>query len=381
MITKFIQPEPLRALVWNTAPFLEDRRFTPPPGAWDALAPGPEGFLAILFASDRTLPEEPEQALPAYFALCLAAHWATVATYAPTDVDSKIRGLLWRETKDPAMIARLSELAFVMHEWSLKGISRRWDTVHGSKPVSGHDGEWISVIVGALGRAMEYGDQPTMDKLATALDEELEREAQAFRLALAEPGLELLTLRLAMSITHNVGDLDQGIGYWESKRLAEPYKARFARLAHENRNAYQGTFQIAARLYRDAMATEGHRHYPLREARQLRTSADLLLPLGPFFDDWGALVARHPALDGDGRPAVLEALVTGCKKVANQQGYYRALAGWREADPGGFDRCAREISNSAQKLLRDAHLRQLMAVPRASFESMMKKKVLAVRNL
>jgi hypothetical protein len=152
-------------------------------------------------------------------------------------------------------------------------------------------------------------------------------------------------------------------------------------LAHENRNAYQGTFQLAARLYREAMATEGHRHYPLREARQLRTSADLLLPLGPFFDDWGALVARHPALEGEGRPAVMEALVTGCKKVANQQGYYRALAGWREADPSGFDRCAREMANSAQKLLRDAHVRQLMAVPRASFESMMKKKVLAVRNL
>lgn len=381
MIAKFIQPEPLRALVWNTAPFLEDRRFAPPPGPWDTLAPGPEGFLAILFAGDRELPEDESAALPAYFALCLAAHHATVATYAPTDVDGKIRGLLWRETKDPAMIARLVDLAFLMHDWSLKGISKRWDTVHGSRPVSGHDGEWLSVIVGALGRALEYGDEATIDRLATAIDEELEREAQAFRLALAEPGLELLTLRLAMSVTHNVGDVDQGIGYWESKRLAEPYKARFARLAHENRNAYQGTFQLAARLYREVLASEGHRHYPLREARQLRTSPDLLLPLGPCFDDWGALVARHPALEGEGRPAVLEALVTGCKKVPNQQGYYRALAGWREADSGGFDRAAREIPNSAQKLLRDAHLRQMVAVPRASFESMLRKKVLAVRDL
>jgi len=380
---KFITPAQLLDLVRNTAPFLEDRRFTPPPGRLHTLANSPEGFLAILFAADRV--NDPalteEERLVDYFALCLAAHHATVATYVPTDVDTKIRGLLWKETRDPDVLAAMMKVAHAMHGWSLKGISTRWDNLHGNGPLSGHDGEWLSVITGGLGRCLAAGRDEDVERAAAAIDAELEREALVFRLALAEPGQELVTLRLAMSITHNLGDVDQGMGFWEAPRLQAPYEARFARLAHENKNRYQGTFQLAAQLYRTALATEGHRHYPLREVRALRSSPDLLLPLSPFLDDWGGLAGRHPALNDEDRAQYLEALVTGCKKVANQVGYYRAIAGFQERAPREFEKASHEMASSAQKLMRDGRFRQLVAVPRASFESSMKKKVLAVRNL
>ena len=47
----------------------------------------------------------PEEQLQDYFALCLACHHATVATFVPTDVDTKIRGIVWRESRDPDVSA------------------------------------------------------------------------------------------------------------------------------------------------------------------------------------------------------------------------------------------------------------------------------------
>ena len=57
----------------------------------------PSGWKNILLA---TKPSEPSAAPTAserihYFSLCLASHFATVATFVPTDVDSKIRGHCW----------------------------------------------------------------------------------------------------------------------------------------------------------------------------------------------------------------------------------------------------------------------------------------------
>lgn len=363
---KWIAPETIVEQVRNTAPFL----FGPPMSS---------AFVEIL--SRQLDPQAPrEEQLYSYFALCLAAHHATVATFVPTDVDSKIRGLLWLETRDPVLLARMFDLALEMHSWPLKGVSTRWDLVEG-RPISGHDGEWLSVMAGSLGRFLQLGLSDLAERAGAAIEAELERQSHGFRLAFAKAGDELLTLRLAMSITHNVGDLDQGISFWEGVAArSSSFRTRFSRLAHENTNAYQGTFQTAANLYRIAMASEGHRHYPLRGVKPLRRSPDLLLPLGPFLDDWGARVAIHPALDTADRAEVLEALVLGCKKVPNQQGYYRALAGFRDAQPGEFDRAVAKLPNAAQKLARDPKLRQLIAIPRISFESSMRKKVEALRK-
>ncbi len=345
------------------------------------LGSGPLGFLKILQHGNQIeLAGTREEQLEDYFALCLSAHHATVATFVPTDVDTKIRGLLWRETREPEVLGRMLALTLEMGKWTLDGISTRFDRVANSGPVSGHDGERLGTLAGALGRAASIGDAALVAKAEEAIDTELEREAVAFRIALHEPGQELLALRLAMSLTHNVGDLDQGISFWDGKGNALPAKARFHRLAHENRQPYQGTFTAAASIYKSALASEGHRHYPLRPIRGLRQSPDLLLPLGPCLDDWGALVGRHPALSAADRVEVLSALVTGCKKVPNQQGYYRALSGWHESAARTYDAAVNSAPNAVQKLMREAPFRQAIAVPRVSFESMLRKKVIAVRQ-
>jgi hypothetical protein len=262
--------------------------------------------------------------------------------------------------------------------WSLEGVSTRWSSIKGSAPVSGHNGEWFSVLAGAHGRFLALGDGEYAGKTAEAIDAELRREAELFALALRTPGLETEALRLAVLITHNVGDLDQGISFWEGAGTAAS-RERFARLAHENARAYGGVLQWAARLYKENLSAEGHRHYPLRAVRPLRKSPDLLLPIGPFFDEWGAIVATHGSLNAEERGEVLDALVKGCRKVPNQVGYYRAIAGFQEGHRRNFELAAERMPAASRKELRDPAMRQRIAVPRRSFESSLAKKVQALR--
>jgi hypothetical protein len=97
--------------------------------------------------------------------------------------------------------------------------------------------------------------------------------------------------------------------------------------------------------------------------------------LGPFFDDWGAAIATHPGLILQERAEVVEALLNGCRKIAGQRGYFRALHGFFEAFPGRADDVVRLLPAAARGEWKKAETRRALAVPRASFESMMKKMI------
>ena len=185
-------------------------------------------------------------------------------------------------------------------------------------------------------------------------------------------------LRLAISLTHNCGDLDQGISFWSQHESLRDARKRFHRLAHENAAPYDGTFQIAARIYREMLSPEGHRHYPLRAVRALRTSAELLLPLGPFLDDWGAVLAKHPILSSEDRTEIVAALITGCRKIAGQQGYFRALAGFEAASSRNFNDACALLPRALARDLKE--FRPKISVPRVTFESPYKKLVAKART-
>src|SRR4051812_38057830 len=78
-----IDPHLLLSQIRNTAPFLFD-------GGGGIVEEAPE-FLKKW----RTLPER-SLSRSEYFRLCLSAHYATVATFVPTDLDQTIRLKLWK---------------------------------------------------------------------------------------------------------------------------------------------------------------------------------------------------------------------------------------------------------------------------------------------
>ena len=389
----WIAPDNLISLVRNTAPFLFPERpaQTAPGRLFDFLqadigaefAPGQRpssAFLNILRATEQQAWTDLnfDEQLIDYFVLCLCCHHASVASFVPTDVDSKIRGLVWRKTRDRDVLRAFGEASLAMGRWDLRPVSRRTTDVGELGPVSGHDGEWLSVLAGGHGRFLETRDTEWAERTAAAIDAELKRELEAFQIARSTRGMELDVLRLAASITHNVGDLDQGISFWEGRAAGVESLKRFHRLAHENKAAYSGAFQVPADLYKKALSTEGHRHYPLRAVKPLRQSVDLLLPLGPFLDDWGATVASHRDLTMADRSEVIDALVRGCRKIPGQQGYFRALAGMAEQSIRAFDDAVALLPSASRKDLRSPETRQLMAVLRGSFESRMSKFVQAI---
>src|SRR6185436_12482194 len=80
-----------------------------------------------------------------------------------------------------------------------------------------------------------------------------------------------------------------------------------------DRNLRQkGRLWVAGELYKStidgsSMALENHRHFALRKPKCLRKSPALLIPTGPFFDDWGRRVAEHQAApDGTASESTLE---------------------------------------------------------------------------
>lgn len=385
----FIGPRTLVALVRNTAPYLwsgEGAFETPPETVGERLhehGDHPLGWWSLVRHAEALLPAtaEPDARLRTeYFALCLGAHFATVTTFVPTDVDSKIRDALWYDDPDVAELRLMARLALQTARWDVHSISARVVDVPDFGAVSGHDGERLSVLCGGHLGTLRAGDTETAAELAEAVDAELWREARAFdRVAQQAQGAqgrrELAPGRalccMAAHLTHNVGDVDQGLSAKGGQRVAERAKERFARLAHERGERYGGSFARAAAVYREVMAPEQHRHYPLRELKPLRQHPALLLPLAPFLDRWGETLATWGGFRAEQRAEVVGGLISGCRKVVGQEGYYRALAGFESAHPRGFsdDELLRGLPAAQRRELRDSTFRRKIAISRHSFES------------
>jgi hypothetical protein len=382
-----IGPANLLGLVRNTAPFLfaaapAPSGAAPAPaadGGLHRLADHPLGWQSILIAGEAfAYCDEPSAAERVdYFALCLACHFATVATFIPTDVDAKIRGVLWDAREERPALRAMADLTLAAARWDVAPVSARLVDCGAHGVVSGHNGEWLGAACGALGCFLAIDDHDYAQRLHGAVVAEVERGAAAFRAALRAKDNELDVLRLATVLTHNAGDIDQGLSFWREDLQSHPHHRQLGRLAHENATAFAGTYQLAAAIYKQLMAAEGHRNYPLRAVKALRASRDLLLPISPLLDHWGETIAVHPDLTSDDRAEVVAALVTGCKKIPGQSGYYRALSGIEQA-LGGLDQLAKRMPGGVRALLKDSELRRAIAVRRGSFESMLRKRTAAL---
>ncbi len=308
-----------------------------------------------------------------YFGLCLACHHATVATFVPTDVDSKIRGRLWADCSGIHPVRRRAAVAVAALRWNTTGVSTR-DEPTALGVVSGHQGEADSVILGALAAAERFGDTELMAQLGATLEAEVARQAAAFDLALAAPASpdhDRHLLRLTMLLAHNAGDLNQGISYWPERPALQPWRDRFGDLCQDGATRFGGSYLRATQIYKALLAPEGHRHYPLRALRALRRDAALLLPVGPWLEPWGATLATHPALGRADRGELLAGLLLATRSVPNQVGYFRAVAGMLDALGPERDRQLRDLPPAAALALRHPDQQRHLAISADEFATTM----------
>lgn len=331
--------------------------------AWLWLDPRCAALTAV-FDAAQDEPAEGAAALLRAFRLRLAAHYATVATFVPTDVDAQIRHHTWTGITDAAVFAHARACLDEAAARDARLVSARV-----TEGLSGHDGEWLSVRAGALGRALALGLDAEALSLADQIDAELDRERRVFAAAIESGAPATTTLALATTIAHNLGDLSRVVDAWpRAPRIAE-FQRRYQRLGHSAGAAGGGEFVLAGALNKELMALENHRFLALRKPRALRRSRALLLPLGPWFDAWGEHLCRGDWLDENDRAEVAAALLELHLRSPAQEGCLRALAGMHRATRGGLARYGAALPARLRKEILRGRVREAVDVSPERFEA------------
>jgi hypothetical protein len=358
---KGFAPEVLLAQVRNTA-------------AW-ALEGEATGWRHALIEAATFADWRERDALVPYLRVMLSAHFASVATLVPTDVDAHIRFHLWQEIDSKDEMERAVAVVDEAASWDPRAVSARVVEV-GDLAVHGHAGEWLAVRAGALGRALTIGADDAAERLIEAIRAEIEHEANAF--AVARAGNDAtLALRVATTLAHNGGDLSRVVeAYPKSTPRRDEMVDRFVRLGHEGTARFGGEHLLAGRINKALMATENHRFLPLREARALRTSRNLIVPIAPFLDAWGDRIATEP-LDDKPRAEIVSVLLGAHEAAPTLASYARALAGIERTAKGGLDRIAAGLPSRTRKLLASPPLREAV---RTSEERFVARMTSAYRN-
>jgi hypothetical protein len=322
------------------------------------------GSLTAIFDAATDEPLGEPGALELTLRLRLAAHYATVATFVPTDVDAHIRHHMWTFVGDAETFARAKACIDEAAARDARIVSARV-----TAGLSGHDGEWLSVRAGALGRALVLKLTDAAALLGAEIDAELDREQRVFAEAIAGDAPATTTLALATTIAHNLGDLSRVVDAWPNAARSSGYCMRFSRLGHAEGGRERGEFRVAGALNKELMALENHRFLALRKPRALRRSRALLLPVGPWFDAWGETVCRSGLLDEGDRAEVVAALVELHLKSPLQEGCLRALAAFHRETRGGLRWYADALPARLRKELGRGRIRDALDVSRERFEA------------
>jgi hypothetical protein len=315
---------------------------------------------------DTSVDETPETdgAHQRAFRLRLAAHYATVATFVPTDVDAHIRHHMWTSIADANAFANAKACVD-----EAQGRDARLVSARVTEGISGHDGEWLSVRAGALGRALVLGLDREARALADEIDAELDREQRVFSEALKRGAPATTTLALATTLAHNLGDLSRVVDAWPRAAAESDIRARYSRLGHSDGSRHRADFLLAGALNKELMALENHRFLALRKPRGLRRSRSLLLPVGPWFDAWGETVCRSEHLGDEDRAEIVAALIELHLRSPGQEGCLRALAAIHGGTRGGLGWYGPALPARVRKEIGRGRIRDAIDVSRERFES------------
>jgi hypothetical protein len=351
---KGIEPKLLLNQVFNTAPYLKH---------FSLEQPISRRYLTSILSHHSDVSWD-DFSYSRYFELCVAAHFSTCATFVPTDVDNHIRFKLWNPAVSEEELLKMVETVIESFAWDTTIVSTRWLRSPAGRIVEGHKGEWFSLAAAAYG-ACRFRLPLKAKELLQLIEWEIENEALVFK-EFKEAGDGISLLKTSVLIAHNLGDLDRVIEMWGLKE-GEPLFELSRKC--QNNSPYSQYIKKAGELNRDIMALENHRHFCLRQPRPLRKSVDFLLPLGPFFDSWGKILATHPDLSLEDLGVIIEALLQGWSKLTGPVGYARALVGLETNYPGGMKELLKPLPSRVAKLWTTGPLRQLCTVSQSRFEA------------
>lgn len=307
-----------------------------------------------------------------YFELCVAAHFTSVGSFVPTDVDNQIRFRLWHPQAANETIEAMVDTVEEARGWDVRPVTTRWVAdPESAEFLTGHRGEWLTIAAAAYG-ALRRRNPERCHHIYNLIQEEIAFEAGVYR-GFRKRGDGISLLKSTALIAHNLGDLERVIKMWNLDE-SDPLRKMTERAL--SREYEDGILVEAGELYKLMLSADNHRHFALRAAKGLRKSPDFLVPIGPFFDPWGKLVATHPLLSETEIGSVVEALIDGWVRLTHPVGYARALAGIESAIPGGASTVLKLIPSRLGKTLKTGLLRQQCSVTQERFENQCSQRAL-----
>lgn len=313
-----IAPNILLKNVENTAPFLFK-------GELDTTGPS-RAFLAKLIFYKKNLNQLKNIDLTEYFHICLSAHWATAGTFVPTDVDNQIREGLWKHGDIGRHIERMAKLTIASWTWDYTQVTNRKSfNPSRNQVMSTHEGTWLSVAIGAYCALIKNKKMELAAEVADVILAEVDKE-ESLLLELREKRDHTNYLRSSALMAHNFGDLDRVIDQWEMSD-DDPFKKRIYKLGHRLNESYSPILYYTGLVNKEFLSVENHRHMSLRQPKCLRNSHRYLVPVGPFMDDWGAVLGSAKELTMTEKAEIIAALFEGHGRQNHAFGYVRAFRG------------------------------------------------------
>ena len=295
--------------------------------------------------------------------------------FAPSDAEHLVHFKFWNPNLPTETLDAMAVEVLTAYRWDFKEFSNRWVQSPLSKDcIAAHQGEWLSIATAAYAATREKLPQRATE-LLELLQFELTRQAKVFlEFKRAHSGVGML--KASALVSHHLTDLDRmitSVGLEETDPL---YRFAFQVGKESNTRAarFSGAFLEVARLNQSVMASENHRHIALRALRSLTKSKAFLLPIAPFFDDWGKRVGSHPSLSPQEISEIVEVLYLAWEKLKGTDGvptthaYPRAVAGILSGFSGGLSGLTPWISDEVEKKLSSGLFHSLYLIPQARFE-------------
>jgi hypothetical protein len=361
-----IAPNILLKHVENTAPWLFQ-------GEIDTTGPK-RAYLAKLVFYKKNLKALAHIDLTEYFHLCLAAHWTTAGTFVPTDVDNQIREGLWRHETVGAHLAKMAKLTIDSWQWDYEQVTNRksYNPSRG-QVMSTHEGTWLSVAIGGYNALIRNKQPQLAQDVADVILAEIEKEEKLL-LELREKRDHINFLRSTALMAHNFGDLDRVMDQWQMNP-EDPFHKRIYKLGHRLNESYSQVLVYAGQVNKAFLALENHRHMSMRQPRCLRKSHKFLIPVGPFMDDWGKVLAESNLLTPEEKVEIIAAFYEGYGRQDHAYGYVRAYHGMIKAFPEGLESLGRVLPHDFYQTLKKSKFATHAEQPREEFELMFKKQL------
>ena len=353
-----IAPNILLTHVENTAPFLFKGELN--------TSNQNQKYLEKLRFYKKNLKQLNSINLTEYFHICLASHWATAGTFVPTDVDNQIRKSLWEHPSILKNIEKMARITIDAWKWDFSQVTnRKAYNCNGNSVMSTHEGTWLSVAIGAYCALEKYKLHDLAKEVSEVILEEIEKE-QMIITELREQRDYINFIKAAPLIAHNFGDLDRVMLQWEMDSDDKFFKQIF-KLGHQLNNNYSPILVYAGQVNKEFTTKENHRHMALRKPKCLRRSNKLLIPVGPFMDDWGSKLVSSGLLSTEEIAEVIVALFEGFQREEEAFGYSRAFSGII-SELQGFDKLEEVMAFDVIREIKKSEFNVLANISKKEFE-------------